>query len=99
MPKLDKQCPTCNRSLPGDEIQPSVDVVRAELAQLRKEKASAAWDERRAHIEELAKALIRDPDYPTITRLTSLAVFTAKQLTIAERMINGHGKTDSTLGD
>jgi len=99
MPKPDKQCESCGRSVPEQEIHPPLHIVQAELTQIRKEMASASWDERRAHIQELSRALVRDPQFDRISRLTSVAVFTAKQLHIAERMISAVRSENRTIGD
>jgi mannitol/fructose-specific phosphotransferase system IIA component len=61
--------------------------------------ASAAWDEHLDYIYELERNLKRDPNYERVSRLTSVAVFTAKQLLIAERMINGDGQASSEVRD
>lgn len=80
-------------------VHPPLDVVRKELETMRREMASAAWDDHRNYIYELERNLKRDPNYERVTRLTSVAVFTAKQLLIAERMIKEHGETDSKVRD
>lgn len=100
MPKLDSQCPSCSRSLPADEIHPPVEVVQAELKQLRKEMASADWDSHRAHQLELSRAM-RFPDntFERITRRISMAVFTAKQLEMGERILREIGEKDSQVRD
>jgi len=101
MPKLDKACPGCNRSLPGDEIHPPVEVVRAELKQIRKEMASADWDTHRAHQAELSKAMRQYPDraFERITRRISVAVFTAKQMEMGERILRDLEQKGRSVGD
>jgi len=81
------------------QVHPPVDVVRKELEMIRREMASAAWDEHIAYIHELERNLKRDLNYDRVSRLTSLALFTAKQLFIAERMIKENGETDSAVRD
>jgi hypothetical protein len=80
-------------------VHPPLDVVRKELETMRREMASAAWDEHLDYIYELERNLKRDLNYERVSRLTSVAVFTAKQLVIAERMIKEHGETDSKVRD
>jgi hypothetical protein len=80
-------------------VHPPLDVVRKELETIRREMASAAWDEHLDYLYELERNLKRDLNYERVSRLTSVAVFTAKQLVIAERMIKAHGETDSKVRD
>jgi hypothetical protein len=80
-------------------VHPPLDVVRKELETMRREMASAAWDEHLDYLYELERNLKRDLNYERVSRLTSVAVFTAKQLLIAERMIKEHGETDSKVRD
>lgn len=80
-------------------VHPPLDVVRKELETMRREMASAAWDEHLDYIYELERNLKRDVNYERVSRLTSVAVFTAKQLLIAERMINGDGQAGSEVRD
>jgi hypothetical protein len=60
---------------------------------------SAAWDDHRDYIYELERNLKRDSNYERVSRLSSVAVFTAKQLLIAERMISESGKKGGEVGD
>jgi hypothetical protein len=66
---------------------------------MRREMADAAWNEHLDYLYELERNLKRDLNYESVSRLTSVAVFTAKQLLIAERMINEHGEADSEVRD
>ena len=97
MPKPDKQCHGCGRSVPEQEIHPPVDELRLELRKIRTEMASAEYDAYRAFIAELSRAMVRDPKYDEISRLTSVAVFTAKQTAIGERMLSERWSEDSAL--
>jgi hypothetical protein len=85
--------------MPGDEIHPPVHIVEAELKQIRREMVSAAWDDHRDYIYELERNLKRDTNYQQVTRLTSVAVFTAKMKVIAERIISESREKDSQVGD
>jgi hypothetical protein len=80
-------------------VHPPLEVVRKELETIRREMASAAWDEHLDYLYELERNLKRDLNYERVSRLTSVAVFTAKQLVIAERMIKEHGETYSKVRD
>jgi hypothetical protein len=80
-------------------VHPPLDVVRKELETMRREMASAAWDDHLDYLYELERNLKRDLNYERVSRLTSVAVFTAKQLLIAERMIKEHGETNSKVRD
>lgn len=85
--------------MPSDEIHPPLDVLEQELVQLRRQMASAAWDDQRDFIHELERNLKRDPNYDRVMRLTSVALFTAKQLLIAERMISEGREKGSKVRD
>lgn len=87
--------------MPTDEIHPPVEVVRLELEQMRKEMASAEWDAHRAHQTELFRAMKLYPDHALerITRRISMALFTAKQLEMGERILRERAEKDSAVRD
>jgi len=81
---------------PWAELHPSIEYVADELRRLQYEKAMATIKERQRFIDDLKDAMRSDrkfrdtrPRQKRVYRRSSVADFTAKQIALAERILDG----------
>lgn len=89
---------------PWSELHPSIEVVQDELRRLRYEQAMATIKERQRFIDDLKQAMSTDrrfrdtrPRTKRVYRRSPMADFTAKQIALAERILDGI--TNQSAGD
>lgn len=78
---------------------PSLDQVRRELDELRREKAYAAYWERHEFRSSLRRAMRSELQHDAITRWWSMRKFTQQRLIVGERILRGLYSPNSEVGN